>query len=99
MHCRCSRCGHRKTLKMPPDHYYRPPKCDICGRKKWRIDKYRRDVERNPKIRACMCHMRAPHLGGLYWFPHRKGSKMCGYNPNLTAEMAEAWARDRGLTA
>jgi hypothetical protein len=35
---------------------------------------------------------------GFYTFPHRRGSKWCAFNPKLTMEMREQWAKDMGLT-
>ena len=94
---RCSKCGARRTLTKPLGHYLRPPPCRSCGRTKYRVDKYRTTVERNPKIKPCYCHRFEPLLGSLYWFPHRRGSLMCGHNPKLTTEIVQKWAQDRGL--
>lgn len=95
---RCSHCEKRRTLAKNIKHYVRLPRCEGCGRNKYRVDKYRTTVERNPSVKACYCHRREPWLGSLYWFPHRRGSLLCGHNPKLTTEIAQEWAQSRGLT-
>lgn len=71
VNCRCSSCGARKSLERKPDRYIRPPKCPVCGKRRWRVDKYRMLVEK--RVAPCRC--------GGYWFLHRKGSKWCLHNP------------------
>ncbi len=75
---RCSACGARKVMR-PVETYIRVPKCPRCKSKKWRVDKYRRDVER--RARPCRCV-------GYYDFPHRKGSGWCVHNQSWSADDA-----------
>lgn len=97
-YARCQKCECRKTLPRPPGHYRTaPPKCPRCGHRGWRVDKYRQRVERGPKAKTCHCY-RNPMLGGVYWFPHRKGSLGCAHNPALTSEVAEKLTIRLGLT-
>lgn len=83
-HVRCSRnkCQTRRTLKKLPHEYVIVPKCRGCGGRKYRVDKYRRDVERQRK--ACTCP--------FYHYPHRLASGFCIHNRNVTEE----YERDRG---
>lgn len=86
-YCRCSHCERRKTLRKKPGEYVRQPQCPTCGRRRWRLDRWRAAHERGKRV-TCWCH-RAGLGGGFYWFPHRKGSKLCTHNPHLTPEIAE----------
>lgn len=81
--CRCTKCGARKSIracrikelkKISEWH----PKCQKCGNKKWRIDKWRikNELGINP---SCDC--------GAYHFRHRKGGGYCYYHPD--AEMRD----------
>lgn len=94
MQCRCRRCGGRQTLARRLATYLRVPRCRHCGARDWREDLFRARCERGKAV-TCYCHRQAIG-GGLYWFPHRRGSKMCKDNPDLTMEVAEAWAQSRG---
>lgn len=75
--CRCTYCGSRRTLARHPDHYIRTPPCRTCGRKRWRVDRYRMAVEL--KRKPCTCCT-------VYVFPHAKGRGWCINNPKLTHE-------------
>lgn len=83
--CRCSVCGHRKTLTKCPNDYVRVPACDYCHAKRWRVDKYR-NSGREQKGHTCTC------LG--YSFPHYAGRGWCEYNPakHDTEFAREFWA-------
>lgn len=80
-HCRCRYCGARRTLARHPDHYARTPPCRTCGRKTWRVDRYRDTVEL--AVKPCTCHH--------YSFPHFPGRGWCFHNPRLTASDFERW--------
>lgn len=88
--CRCRHCEKRKTLTMRPERYVRQPKCWNCGRRSWRIDKWRRLTEH--RRYACRCG----GLDGVYnWNgPHRCGSKWCHHstNPPTEQERQALWA-------
>lgn len=84
-HCRCSRCGSRRTLARKPDEYVRLPRCKGagCGARSWRLDNWRRLHEVGQGApRPCRCHE--------YGFPHRRGSGACIHNADFTAEHARA---------
>lgn len=83
-HVRCSRerCKQRRTLKRHPHQYIIVPRCKGCGGTAYRIDTYRRDVER--QVKPCTCSQ--------YHFPHRRGAGLCIHNPNVTEE----YERERG---
>lgn len=85
-HCRCSHCGSRRTLARHPDTYVRVPPCRSCGRKRWRVDRYRDRVELARK--PCDC-------GYGYAFPHAKGRGWCRYNDKLTLDDWERWHKER----
>lgn len=87
-------CEGRQTLARRLATYIRPPRCRHCGSTKWREDHWRVANERGKKV-TCYCHRQALS-GGLYWFPHRRGSKMCAHNTTMTLELAEEWAKARG---
>jgi hypothetical protein len=76
MHARCSHCQSRRTLSKKPTEYLRLPKCRMCGRRRYYLDHYRRNVER--KAKPCRCHF----IG----HPHRKGGGSCIHNSNYTEQ-------------
>jgi hypothetical protein len=88
-------CDARRTLAKPLERYVRPPRCKVCGRRKYRVD-LSRTLERGRfRKRPCRCCE--------YPFPHRLGSGLCLHNPTKPTpeqrqEMHEAFAaswRDR----
>lgn len=89
---RCSQCQARRTLAKNITKYVRLPRCGRCGHNHYYVDKYRTNVER--RVKPCNCGRTG---FGIYWFPHRRGSRMCQHNPKLTQAMMEKWAKDRGL--
>lgn len=78
--CRCRSCDTRRTLKKHPDEYVRPPRCESCGSRKWRWDRFRDKVEKRKKP----CHCTG------YWFGHRKGSGWCDHGKLVQREMERA---------
>lgn len=95
MHVRCSKCRGRSVLARKPGDYIRLPRCRHCGRKMvadpvslrqphYYVDRYRARQERGRHApKPCR-----PGRGGCngYHFPHRRGSRWCFHNPNLTDE-------------
>lgn len=71
-YCRCSRkkCQARVTLSKHPEDYVRPPKCKMCGGRKFRVDRWRGKNERGV---ACRCQ-------GTH-YPHRHKSIVCLDHP------------------
>lgn len=82
--CRC--CLARRTLTRSLRSSTRLPRCRDCGARDYRVDTYRQRHERGARApRPCSC----PE----YHFPHRRGSGMCQWNPNVTEEYARARGR------
>lgn len=93
---RCSSCQARRTLAKTITDYIRLPRCRRCDHNHYYVDHYRTTVERGKSVKPCQCHRTGVPFPGLYWFPHRKGSKWCAY-ADFSVEQAEKWAKDRGL--
>lgn len=74
---RCHRCNMRRALPRSWSSYVRTPRCRACGRE-LRVDNYRNKVEA-PAWRKATCY----GCGGMYPFPHRRGSKFCAHNPEF----------------
>lgn len=66
-------CDARIVLAKRIDQYIRPPVCPNCGAPITYRDK---EVKRRHKNETCYCHG--------YSHPHRKGSRYCDHNENLT---------------
>lgn len=66
-HVRCKQCEARRVFKRSVDDYIRLPACHYCGNHTWRKVK---------KTKTEVCHCDG------YWFPHRKASLYCTFNPN-----------------
>ena len=69
-HTRCQHCRARRALPKHPDEYQILPKCRVCGRRGYTVDKYRqagKDV-------SITCHRDCCH------YPHRLGSSVCAMN-------------------
>lgn len=71
--CRCSRCGRRRTLSQPPEHYVQRVRATCCGRL-LRIDWYRYTGGEGAAQR-CTCQGYMGQRGEC--FPHRRGSLFC----------------------
>ena len=76
-HSRCRTCGHRRKLNRHPNEYQIQPRCNHCGARDWRQDKYRHRVE-VPQMRAKTGRYRSCHCDG-YHFAHRIGFGACKY--------------------
>jgi len=68
-------CFARVSLPKRIEEYIHVPKCPRCGNELTYRDKSR---ERESKKDMCRCDG--------YWFPHRKGSRYCVHNENITEE-------------
>jgi len=73
-HVRCRHCATRRCLRKHPDQFARLPRCSVCGRRTYRLDRWmnRRDTTKT----RCDCEG--------YWFPHRRGSLFCWYRSDGT---------------
>lgn len=81
IHCRCRKCGARKTLSQRPEEYLRPRRCPCGGT--YRVDKWANSRPWRNKSKLC-------HCDGV-WFsirgaPHRRGGGSCIYNEKLYEE-------------
>lgn len=65
---RCSSCDHRRTSHTDPVGYIRPPACELCGSKRWRVDWYRTTRKESRRRGVCYCNGRH--------FPHRPGTEI-----------------------
>jgi hypothetical protein len=65
-------CDARRTLAKPLSQYVRPPRCKVCGRRKYRVDVSRTLERGRYSKKACNCYE--------YPFPHRRGSLWCAHN-------------------
>lgn len=82
IHCRCLNCEHRQALRHKPVWYVRPPQCNVCGKRRWYVDKWMMGRDTSPRTgMGCMC--------GGYHFIHRKGSKFCYEHPNAEQHHTE----------
>ncbi|MDR6445572.1 hypothetical protein J2794_001663 [Paraburkholderia terricola] len=73
-HVRCCHCATRRCLRKHPDQFASLPRCSVCGRRTYRLDRWmnRRDTTKT----RCDCEG--------YWFPHRRGSLFCWYRSDGT---------------
>lgn len=71
-------CDTRRTLAKPLNDYLRPPRCTVCGKRKYRVDVSRTLERGRYRRKPCNC--------GEYPFPHRVGSKWCALNTNKPNE-------------
>ncbi|ORC44429.1 hypothetical protein B2G74_32975 [Burkholderia sp. A27] len=73
-HVRCRHCATRRCLRKHPDHFARLPRCSVCSRRTYRLDRWMN--RRNTTKSRCDCEG--------YWFPHRRGSLFCWYRSDGT---------------
>lgn len=77
---RCMKCRTRNTFRKKVDNYVLQRKCKCCGSPSFYWDKERntRNAMGRYHLSACSCSLGR----GYYGYTHRKGSKICEYNPN-----------------
>ncbi|ORC47122.1 hypothetical protein B2G74_24405 [Burkholderia sp. A27] len=77
-HVRCRQCATRRCLRKHPDQFARLPRCSVCGRRTYRLDRWmnRRDTTKT----RCDCEG--------YWFPHRRGSLFCWHRSDGTGRFS-----------
>ncbi|MBR8027804.1 hypothetical protein KDX27_22630 [Burkholderia cenocepacia] len=66
-HVRCLHCEARRCLPRLLSQYVRPPRCRVCGKRLYRVDRWMN--QRDTRKMRCDC--------SGYWFPHRRGSLFC----------------------
>lgn len=80
-HCRCRHCRTRCVLPQSPAEMKRLPRCRVCGRRNYHVDRWMN--ARDTACTVCTCGGSGAYVNarGVAW-PHRRGSLFCHWRPD-----------------